>query len=94
MSTGAKRAYANGSFTGAEATSKLGKHVYLLSDLSRFRKGATGNVVDFHEKSDSGFEVIIRWNSFNGSEPVYEGFSKSRYHQFFFEGDTDSLSVS
>ena len=87
MSTGTKRAtYLNGRFSEAEASAKLGKHIHLLADLSQFRKGANGNVVDFHGRSDSGFQVIIRWNAFNGAEPVYEGFSKSRYHQFISEG--------
>ena len=86
MNTGARRvAYVNGNFTKPEASGKLGKFVHLRANLTQFVEGASGNIVDFHETQDGRFQVIVRWNSYNGAEPLYEVFSKGRYSQFITE---------
>ena len=73
------------SFTEEEAEAKIGKTVRLLADHNHLRKGVTGHVVDYHEKSEGVFEVVIRWDSSNGSEPVHDGFSRSKYNQLLSE---------
>lgn len=87
MNTGAGRAtYANGSFNKNEAVAMVGKEVRAKRDLGLLRAGAKGNIVDFHETLDERIQIVIRWNSFNGAEPLYEPFSKGRYRQFIGEG--------
>lgn len=86
MSASVKRAaYTNGNFTGTEAIEKLGRRVLLLTDFKDLRKGTTGSIVDFHSKDESGVDLVVRWNSVNGAEPVYDRLSKSKYQRFISE---------
>jgi hypothetical protein len=86
MNTGAGRAaYANANFTKPEAVAKVGKYVRLGADLGQLVEGARGNIVDFHETDDGRFQVVVRWNPWNGSEPLYDVFGKSKYYQLITE---------
>ncbi len=71
-------AYTSVSFTEEEAKAKVGKTVSLLADYDRFHEGDIGRVVDYHEQSKGVFQVVIRWNSPNGEEPDYGGFSRDK----------------
>jgi hypothetical protein len=72
-------------FTLQEAQDKLGKTVRLLSEHNHFPKGVIGYVVDVHELAADEFEVVVRWDMPNGSEPVHDGFSRSKYDQLLSE---------
>lgn len=85
MSKAILEAYAAVNFTKDEAKSKMGKTVSLSSDYGPFLKGHVGLVVDYHEQSKGVFQVVIRWNQKNGSEPRYDGFSKDRYESLIEE---------
>lgn len=73
------------SFTEIEAKAKVGQTVRLLTDHNHLLKGMIGHVVDFHETVKDDFEVVIRWDLPNGSEPVHDRFSKSKYHLLLSE---------
>jgi len=70
-------------FTEEEVKSEVGKVVCLVADLNGFRQGTIGEVVDFHvEPQSDQFEVVVRFDSKNGSEPIYDLFSRSKYDRF------------
>ena len=79
VSNAMRERYTVASFTQEEAEAKVGKTVSLLADYDRFHEGDVGRVVDYHEQSQGVFQVVIRWNSRNGAEPVYDGFSRDKY---------------
>ena len=73
------------SFTELEAKAKIGKTVRVTTVHAHLRKGMIGHVVDFHETAKDDFEAVVRWDSLNGSEPVHDGFSRSKYDRLLSE---------